>query len=268
MMPQGDVVAHQGPVVDSQSLIPFSIDVLLYDYRDGHRRRRSGHDVLAAGSLPAPEQGAARACDDVWMPPALAPVIAAFTSAARERFEDTGWRKRSGEIYTLDHGDFVGWLGLNRATKYEPMMLNPVVGVRHQPTEAVVSACMGTQPHAYVPPTISSPIGYLRLGRHLEVAVQGVDDAVRAAGELADLFSAMRSRSSRATSRSMRSSMPYQIVPSRQAPRSIGCRSFSGWLATLNALALSSRPLSRSGGNGWTRRRISFAPSPRLLRSG
>lgn len=139
----------------------------------------------AAGEPPF---GAPCARHHVPMPPPLASVVAAFSGAAQERLEGMGWRKRAGDVYTLDRGDLLGWLGLNRATKYEPMTVNPVVGVRHQETEAKVADLRGEKPHPYIPPTISSPIGYLRIGRYYEVTVASVTDAARAADELANLI--------------------------------------------------------------------------------
>lgn len=125
------------------------------------------------------------------MPPPLKPVIDAFSASARSVLEADGWRKRRGDIYTLGDGDFLGWLGLNRATKYAPMKVNPVVGVRHQPTELTVAQLLGESPHAYLPPTISSPIGYLRPeSKYCELTVESPGDADRAAGELGELLRA------------------------------------------------------------------------------
>lgn len=121
------------------------------------------------------------------MPPQLSPVISTFSGAAKERLVVAGWRKRAGDLFTLDRGDFLGWLGLNRATKYEPLKVNPVVGVRHQPTETKVAELIGQKPHGYIPPTLSSPIGYLGLGRFIEIAVADVADVGRAVDELATL---------------------------------------------------------------------------------
>jgi hypothetical protein len=76
-----------------------------------------------------------------------------------------GLRKRAGDVFTLDLAPGVlGWLGLNRATQHRvqgEVEINPVVGVRFQDVERLVAECRGEKFHAYQPPTISSPLGYL-----------------------------------------------------------------------------------------------------------
>lgn len=76
-----------------------------------------------------------------------------------------GFKKRAGDVFTLDLGPGVlGWLGLNRAAKHRgpgEVEINPVVGVRFQEVERLVAECRGEKFHAYQPPTISSPLGYL-----------------------------------------------------------------------------------------------------------
>lgn len=76
-----------------------------------------------------------------------------------------GFKKRGGDVFTLDVAPGVlGWLGLNRATRHRAIgevEINPVVGVRFQEVERVVAECRGEKFHAYQPPTISSPLGYL-----------------------------------------------------------------------------------------------------------
>jgi hypothetical protein len=55
-------------------------------------------------------------------------------------------------------------LGLNRATKHlapGEVEINPVIGARFQEVERLVAECRGEKFHAYVPATISSPLGYL-----------------------------------------------------------------------------------------------------------
>jgi hypothetical protein len=115
-------------------------------------------------------------------------MIRAFSEAARERLSEGGWNKRAGEIYTLGDGDFIGWLGLNRATKHEALRNNRVVGVRYQSLERHVAVLTGVKPHAYITPTLSSPIGYLRPeNKYLELAVASVADAANAAQDLVQL---------------------------------------------------------------------------------
>ena len=52
----------------------------------------------------------------------------------------------------------------HRATQHRvpgEVEINPVVGVRFQEVERLVAECRGEKPHAYLPATISSPLGYL-----------------------------------------------------------------------------------------------------------
>ncbi len=78
---------------------------------------------------------------------------------------DLGFKKRTGDVFTIKVAPGVlGWLGLNRATQHRApgeVEINPVVGVRFQEVERVVAECRGEKFHAYQPPTISSPLGYL-----------------------------------------------------------------------------------------------------------
>jgi hypothetical protein len=78
---------------------------------------------------------------------------------------ELGFKKRGGEVFTMDLAPGVlGWLGLNRATRHRApgdVEINPVVGVRFQDVERIVAECRGVKFHAYEPPTISSPLGYV-----------------------------------------------------------------------------------------------------------
>jgi len=80
----------------------------------------------------------------------------------QEPLVQLGFRRRTTGIYTLDLGhEVLGWLGLNKATRhYEPgrALINPIVGVRHQRVERLVSEILGERVHEYVPPTVSTPI--------------------------------------------------------------------------------------------------------------
>ena len=80
-------------------------------------------------------------------------------------FEAAGFRKRGHQIFTLDLArDVLGWIGLNTATKRRrpgEVEVNPVVGVRHTGVERLVAELRGEKPHAYVPATIATPLGYL-----------------------------------------------------------------------------------------------------------
>jgi hypothetical protein len=81
------------------------------------------------------------------------------------RLAQLGFTKRTDGIFTFDLAPGVlGWLGLNRVDRYrEPgeVQLCPVVGVRFQEVERVVAECLAMKVHAYAPPTMSSPLGYV-----------------------------------------------------------------------------------------------------------
>jgi hypothetical protein len=85
--------------------------------------------------------------------------------ALQEPLGQLGFRKRRGEIFTISLTDEVlGWLGLNYASRHRPpgqVVINPVVGVRHQVVERLIATLRGDEFHEYQPPTISTPIGYL-----------------------------------------------------------------------------------------------------------
>ncbi len=97
-------------------------------------------------------------------------LVVEVLALARELLEAQGWRKRSGEIYTLNlANDVIGWLGLNRAVgRGEPWMeINPVIGVRHLSLERTLSELLETKFHLYNPPTIRVNLGYLMSERSL-----------------------------------------------------------------------------------------------------
>ena len=81
------------------------------------------------------------------------------------KLEELRFRKRAGEIFTGQLAEEVlGWIGLNTATKRREIgeiEVNPVVGVRFQEVERIVAQLLGETFHGYVPPTISSPLGYI-----------------------------------------------------------------------------------------------------------
>jgi hypothetical protein len=97
------------------------------------------------------------------VPQSRKPIDKAVT-ACRDRLAAAGFKKRSGEIFTIDVADDVlGWLGLNRAVGRSDAALevNPVVGVRHEAIERMLAALKGEKFHAYLPPTVSVSLGYL-----------------------------------------------------------------------------------------------------------
>src|SRR5262249_52463542 len=91
-------------------------------------------------------------------------IIAAMSAAAKDNLVDAGFRKRTGDIFTRDLGDHaLGWVGLNRATYNNrgPLDVNPVIGVRDQEVERLLAELLGERFHPYLPPTVSTPLGYL-----------------------------------------------------------------------------------------------------------
>lgn len=84
--------------------------------------------------------------------------------AVRAPLGGLGFRKRAGAVFTVSvEDDVLGWLGLNTATKHhaDAVEVNPVIGVRHQLVERLVARLTGDKFHAYLPPTVSTPLGYL-----------------------------------------------------------------------------------------------------------
>ncbi|MBS2546944.1 hypothetical protein KGQ19_08680 [Catenulispora sp. NL8] len=116
-------------------------------------------------------------------------LISAFRAAAKDRMTAAGWRKRSGDIYTLDLGDgFHAWLGLNKATRALPLQVNPVVGLHYEPLEQLVAELLGTPPTTG---TLSRPVGYLTPeNRFLQLEIATSEQAEPAAGRLRDLVDA------------------------------------------------------------------------------
>jgi hypothetical protein len=101
------------------------------------------------------------------------PMGAPVTNRPMDRYRDAivaalakiGLKKRAGYVFTLDLApNVLGWLGLNRATRHHgpgEVEINPIIGVRFQDIERLVAECRGEKFHAYLPPTVSSPLGYL-----------------------------------------------------------------------------------------------------------
>ena len=91
-------------------------------------------------------------------------------------------------LYTVELGDDVlGWLGLNRATHKTggSLLVNPVVGVRNQKLERVVAQLCDTKFHAYIPPSISTGVGFLMPEQHfLEWTFSPEHDPTATASEL------------------------------------------------------------------------------------
>jgi hypothetical protein len=80
----------------------------------------------------------------------------------------------------------LAWVGLNRATKYMPIAIWPIVGVRHEPTMRLVDELMASSPA--MAPTLCHPLQYLggRTENALQVGEQlDIEDAAK---ELVDLL--------------------------------------------------------------------------------
>jgi hypothetical protein len=75
-----------------------------------------------------------------------------------------GMVKRQAWVFTCPlTNECLGWVGLNRAIKSQKGLLeiNPVIGVRYQPLEKLLSDLIGEEFHSYLPPTVSVHLGYL-----------------------------------------------------------------------------------------------------------
>lgn len=98
----------------------------------------------------------------------LKPQAAKDLDTASALLSELGLKKRRGYVFTIEmNSDVVGWLGLNRATQHRAhgeVEINPVIGVRSQPIERLVAELRGDKFHAYSPPTICTPLGYLMPG--------------------------------------------------------------------------------------------------------
>jgi hypothetical protein len=92
---------------------------------------------------------------------------------AREDLAALGFKKRTGQTYTIDLGEgMLGILGLNSATEHQHkgvVGVNPIIGLRHQEVERMVAELRGTPFNAYHPATVNTPLGYLMPGnRYVE----------------------------------------------------------------------------------------------------
>ncbi|MBB2974951.1 hypothetical protein FHX49_000492 [Microbacterium endophyticum] len=108
-----------------------------------------------------------------------------------ERLVGFGFKKRAGMIFTRELADdMIGWVGLNTASRHTAVgefEVNPVVGVRHQGIERVVAELRGKRFHAYEPPTVCSPIGYIMPdARYRAWMVSTLETSNTSVGELTD----------------------------------------------------------------------------------
>lgn len=101
----------------------------------------------------------------------MASQLAETLQVVFEELRSLGFRKRAGSIFTCELGDdILGWVGLNRATQGRAAgsaSVNPVIGLRHQEVQKVVAELDAEKYHPYLPPTVSSPIGYIMPERRL-----------------------------------------------------------------------------------------------------
>ncbi len=120
-----------------------------------------------------------------WLPEELS--SASGRAAAKSALVAAGWTKRgSADIFTraLD-GDTLAWVGLNRASKYTPIAIWPIVGVRHEPTMRLVDELMAASP--MMAPTLCHPLQYLGGRKEEALQVEAQLDIDGTTKELMDL---------------------------------------------------------------------------------
>ena len=113
--------------------------------------------------------------------------IRGFAEAAERELAPLGFRRRAQGVVTLDVAeDVLGWLGLNRAIRSGILKVNPVVGVRHQRVERLVAELTGVRFHPWLPPTLSSHLGYLMPQRaYVPWTVRAVEEVPAVAAAMA-----------------------------------------------------------------------------------
>lgn len=114
---------------------------------------------------------------------------------AQVELAQLGFTKRSGAIFTVDLGDeLLGWLGLNSATEHHvvgSVSVHPVVGIRHQAVQRLVAELMEMPFHAYIPPTVSTPM-YTLVAKHQYVNWFVDTTSPGMANQVADLVRSVR----------------------------------------------------------------------------
>lgn len=82
--------------------------------------------------------------------------------AIEAALSDNGFkRRRAGTLTSELTDDVLGWIGLNTSVTAAPVgvvLVNPVMGVRHQRLERAVADLKGEKFHQYLPPSYSSPL--------------------------------------------------------------------------------------------------------------
>lgn len=90
--------------------------------------------------------------------------VTEILSSISERIIRMNFQQRQKHvIFTFPAApNVIGWLGLNRSVqRCDSLLVNPVVGVRHQLIESRVASLSGLPEHRFIPPTISRPLAQL-----------------------------------------------------------------------------------------------------------
>jgi hypothetical protein len=91
-------------------------------------------------------------------------LINSIRLASTRELQPIGFKKRMSGVYTAELAPgYLGWLGLNEATHRGDgsVALGPVVGVRSHEVESLVVEMADRKARSYLPPTISTNIGYI-----------------------------------------------------------------------------------------------------------
>jgi len=90
-----------------------------------------------------------------------APIATIAENILKPMLGELGFKRRESGIYTLDLGNgFLGWLGMPRAVKSGVVAISPVIGIRHQQTQNLLSQLLGEDIHPYLPPTVCRSLGF------------------------------------------------------------------------------------------------------------
>lgn len=88
----------------------------------------------------------------------------AVVGAVADALAELGLRKRQIGFLTCELNEHcLGWLSIGTASEGTPHIRRvwPKVGVRHQEAERIVARLRGLKSHAYLPPTITTGLGYV-----------------------------------------------------------------------------------------------------------
>jgi len=107
--------------------------------------------------------------------------------AVRQELEALGFQRRAEDIFTCELSPRAhGWLGVGairmRSLLRARVSIDPVIGVRHHPTERLLAELLEEQLHHYGPPTLSAPLGHVMPGHEQRpwLFMEGHDPAERA----------------------------------------------------------------------------------------